>query len=178
MICFFAGTAAHRVRIVITGGQNFPIFNEINGWRGAVSDATPSLPANVAQRPSNTCEHRVWLAFTDIRGQNGGGTRHRTAPPIDFIEDWQILTARGDDSHPLGGSSGQKTAQVSGCPERQPVSPAPIPHENKGWRKGDDLSATLRLPATRACMLALLVRRNHASCRMQRGPDPCLNAPS
>ena len=48
----FAGTAAHRVRIVTLGDQNLPIFNEINGWRGAVPDATPALPANVGERRS------------------------------------------------------------------------------------------------------------------------------
>ena len=54
LIRLFGGTAAHGVRIVTTGGQNFPIFNEINGWRGAVPGATPFLPVNVAQRPPNT----------------------------------------------------------------------------------------------------------------------------
>lgn len=56
--------------------------------------------------------------------------------------------------------------------------PAPKPQENKGWRKGGALSATLRLPATLVGMLALIVRRNHASCRMQQGLDPCPNARS
>ena len=52
--CSFAGTAAQGVRIETTAEQNLPIFNEINGWRGAVPVATPFLPANVVQRPSNT----------------------------------------------------------------------------------------------------------------------------
>ena len=52
MIRLFAGSAARAVRIVTTGGKNFPIFNEINGWRGAVPDATPALPANVGERRS------------------------------------------------------------------------------------------------------------------------------
>ena len=51
---FFAETAALKVRIVTAGGKNFPIFNEINGWRAAVPGATPSLPANVGERRSNT----------------------------------------------------------------------------------------------------------------------------
>ena len=52
LIRLFAGTAAHGMRIVTTGEQNLPIFNEINGWRGAVPGATPFLPANVGERPS------------------------------------------------------------------------------------------------------------------------------
>ena len=54
LIRLFDGTAAPRVRIVTTGEQNLPIFNEIKGWRGAVPGATPYLPVNVVQRPSNT----------------------------------------------------------------------------------------------------------------------------
>lgn len=61
---------------------------------------------------------------------------------------------------------------------RASIRPAPKSHENKGWRGSGVLPATLRLPATRGAMLALIVRRNHASCRMQEGPKPCPNASS
>ena len=52
--------------------------------------------------------------FSDIRGQKVGGTRHGSAPPIDFIEDWKILAACVDDSHPLGGSSGENADDDTG----------------------------------------------------------------
>ena len=61
---------------------------------------------------------------------------------------------------------------------RASIRSAPKTQENKGWRGSGVLPATLRLPATRGAMLALIVRRNHASCRMQEGPKPCPNASS
>ena len=54
LIRLFGGTAAQGARIVATGGQNLTISNEINYLRGAVPGATPSLPANVGERRSNT----------------------------------------------------------------------------------------------------------------------------
>lgn len=67
-------------------------------------------------KAANSCEHRDSRAFSGIRGQKGGGTRHGIAPPIDFIEDWQILAAWGGDSHPMGGSSAEKADQEAGFP--------------------------------------------------------------
>ena len=39
-------------------------------------------------------------------------------------------------------------------------------------------TALFRLSATLRAMLALILRRNHASCRMQQGPNSCPNASS
>ena len=61
---------------------------------------------------------------------------------------------------------------------RASIRPAPKAHENKGWHGSGVLPATLRLPATRPAMLALITGRNHASCRMQEGREPCPNASS
>lgn len=67
-------------------------------------------------------------------------------------------------------------AHVATC--RGSFRPASKSHENKGWHCCGALSATLRLPATQPAMLALITRRNHASCRMQEGPKSCPNASS
>lgn len=128
------------------------------------------------QTPANSRIDRVWLA---LKGKEGVAPSTTPLPPFEFVQDLLFcglmrtgFPARWPQKSPPG-TSARPAVTVA---DRSP--PAPKPYENKGWRGSGVLPATLRLPATRPAMLALITGRNHASCRMQEGPKPCPNASS
>ena len=158
-----------------------PLFYWGLRWRsGGGGRLRPDLPNGRNGRQDRKHQRTVALTVFDLHwGAKRGWhpTRH-PCHPLNSLRICRFAALQKLDLQRTDRADGLRRPIAHVATSRASIRPAPKSHENKGWRGSGVPPATLRLPATRGAMLALIVRRNHASCRMQEGPKPCPNASS
>ena len=149
-------------------------------WWGGGRRLRPLLPNGRNGRQGRKHRRTPGLTSFDLlwRAKRGWQPTRHPCHPLNSLRICRPAAHRRPDLQLNDCACGLSPQVARVDTSRASIRPAPKSHENKGWRGSGVLPATLRLPATRPAMLALITRRNHASCRMQEGPRPCPNASS
>lgn len=149
-------------------------------WWGGGRRLRPLLPNGRNGRQGRKHRRTPGLTSFDLhwRAKRGWQPTRHPCHPLNYLRICRSLALQRPDLRRDDRACRLIRPIVQVGTSRASIRPAPKSHENKGWRGSGVLPATLRLPATRGAMLALIVRRNHASCWMQEGPKPCPNASS
>lgn len=149
-------------------------------WSGGGGRLRPVLPGERNGRQGRKHRRTPGLTGFDLhwRAKRGWQPTQHPCHPLNSLRICRPAAGFAPDLQPDDRGYGLRRPTAPIVARRASIRPAPIPQENNGWRDSGVLPATLRLPATRGAMLALIVRRNHASCRMQEGPKPCPYASS
>lgn len=149
-------------------------------WSGGVGRLRPVLPNGRNGRQGRKHQRTVALTGFDLHwwAKRGWHPAWHPCHPLNSLRICRCAALYKSDLQRDHRACGLRRPIAHVDASRASIRPAPKSHENKGWHGSGVLPATLRLPATRGAMLALITRRNHASCRMQEGPKPCPNASS